>query len=183
MPTTRANAASEAAKHEEFSLRKPASEPITRKGHAVGTQVGNDAIPEYHAEVLDAGTAPQEFSYQPNTEGEVPGQAMNEFATERTSASDTLTGATSETLNKGLGKPVRGQEDLDMKAGHSRSGGRKSGGLAGVGASAGIDSARLKGADLGEGIHKGMKGKGTGDYPGATERFPESAEQVASERP
>ncbi|ETS84465.1 hypothetical protein PFICI_02490 [Pestalotiopsis fici W106-1] len=176
MPTTRANAASEAAKHEEFSARKPASEPLTRKGHAVGTKVGNDAIPEYHAEVFPAGTAPQEFSHHANTEGEVPGQAFNEFDTTRTSASDTLTGADSQTLNKGLGKPVKGQEENKMKGGHSRSSGRKSGGLAGVGAPAGIDSARLQGADLGK-HHKGL-----GEHPSATEEFPQSAEQLASER-
>lgn len=183
MPTTRANAASEAAKNDEFSAKISPSEPITKKGHAVGVKVGNDLAPEYHAEAFPPGTAPKESTFQPNTEGMVPGQALNEFATSRTSASDTLTGATSETLNKGLGKPVQGMEDENMKAGHSRSGGRKSGGLAGVAPSAGVDSVRQKGADLPEGVHKGMKGKGTGEYPGATERLPESSDQVASERP
>ncbi|KAK9420835.1 putative SMP domain-containing protein [Seiridium unicorne] len=182
MPTTRANAASEAAKHEEFSGKIQASDPITTKGHAPGVKVGNDLRPEYHAEVFPAGTAPEEFSHQPNAEGEVPGQQFNEFSTESTSASETLGGATSQTVHTGLGKPVQGQEEREKRGAHVRTNKKEGTGLEGVGASVGIDSVRQKGADLPEGVSKGTRGKGSDDYPGATERAPESAESVAAER-
>lgn len=177
MPTTRANAASEAAKNEEFSAKVPPSEPLTHKGHAVGKLVGNDAYPEFHAEQHPAGTAPREHTFQPNTEGEVPGQALNEGASARTSASDTLVGSTSQTVHTGLGKPVQGDE-----ASTDTSNKKERSGLAGTGASTGIDIARQKGADLPEGVTKGSRGKGSDNYPGATERVPESAESVAAER-
>jgi hypothetical protein len=180
MPTTRANTASEAAKNEQFSARVPRSEPLTTKGHALGTKVGNDAAPEYHAETFPAGTAPQEFSHQPNAEGEVPGQALNEFATERTGATEI--GATSQDVYTGYGKPMQGQEEREKRGAHVRTNKKERTGLAGTGASDGIDSVRLKGADLPEGVNKGTRGKDSSNYPGATERFPESAETVAAER-
>jgi hypothetical protein len=45
--------------------------------HAPGVKVGNDAAPEFNAQTLPAGTAPSDRTFAPNTQNEIPGQAMN----------------------------------------------------------------------------------------------------------
>lgn len=60
------------------------------------------------------------------------------------------------------------------------------GGGAGLGAIAAnankTDPVREHGWDLPEGVERGMKGKGSEDWPVAEEREPVKAEEVASER-
>lgn len=43
-----------------FHASRPRDEPLTTHGHQPGKQVGNDAVPEFHAQTLPAGTAPPE---------------------------------------------------------------------------------------------------------------------------
>lgn len=43
-----------------FHASAPRDEPLTKSGHQPGKLVGNDAIPEFHAQTLPAGTAPPE---------------------------------------------------------------------------------------------------------------------------
>lgn len=105
LPTTRANAASEAAKREDFSAKVRPSDPLITKGHAVGVKVGNDAAPEYHAETFPAGTGSKEHTHQPNAEGGVSGQALNEFPTAHMDPLD-MPGATLQSVYTGLGKPL-----------------------------------------------------------------------------
>ncbi|GJC85536.1 hypothetical protein ColLi_08374 [Colletotrichum liriopes] len=88
-------------KQGEFHPSVPRSEPLTTKGHAPGTKVGNDAYPEFHAQAYPAGTAPKENTFQPNVQ-ETPGQALNPEARTYTAAND-FPGATSADVHAGLG--------------------------------------------------------------------------------
>ena len=97
--------------------------------------VGNDAVPEFHAQTLPAGTAPKESTFQPNPISEVPGQANNDDVlrahgkeSTKVNASDTLGGATSADVHTGYGHPGQGQTAADNKHG-------REGGLIGAGAS------------------------------------------------
>lgn len=172
------NTESVAAKHEEFSSRVPPSEPMTTKGHKPGVLVGNDAKPEFHVEQLPAGSAPREATYQPR-----PAEGDSAAAAGTADAASTLTGATSQDVYQGYGKPMQGQESVELRHDGGHTSKHVGSGLAGVGApNAGHDTVRAQGADLPEGVTKGSRGKGTGDYPSAEERLPESAETVGSER-
>ncbi|KAI1778732.1 hypothetical protein F4818DRAFT_227257 [Hypoxylon cercidicola] len=166
----------------EFHSRKPRAEPLTTTGHKPGVKVGNDAVPEYHMEKFEPGTAPREHTFQPRPEGETPAEYPNVESQRLTDPSDTLGGATSQSVHAGPGKPVQGQTSVEMHGDHTGRRKKESAGLEGVGASVGNDSVRQKGADLPEGVEKGSKGKGSVDYPSATERLPVSAEEVAAER-
>ncbi|XXH02145.1 hypothetical protein Hte_008513 [Hypoxylon texense] len=162
----------------EFHSRKPGAEPLTTTGHKPGVKVGNDAVPEYHMEQFEPGTAPRENTFQPRPEGETPAEYPNVETQRLTDPSDTLGGATSQSVHTGLGKPMQGQTSTEQ---HGRRK-KESAGLEGIGASVGDDSVRQKGADLPEGVEKGSRGKGSVDYPSASERVPVSAEEVAAER-
>ncbi|KAI1505995.1 hypothetical protein F5X99DRAFT_366813 [Biscogniauxia marginata] len=160
----------------EFHSRVPPSEPLTTKGHKPGVKVGNDRVPEFHVETHEPGTAPRENTYRPRPEGEIPAQGFTDPA-------DTLGGATSQDVYQGLGKPMQGQEGRELHGEHLGRRKKERTGLEGIGASAGIDSVRQKGADLPDGVYKGVKGgKNSVDYPGAEERIPVSAEELATER-
>lgn len=165
----------------EFRSRVPPSEPLTKGGHKPGVLVGNDRVPEFHAETCPAGTAPRENTYQPRPEGEVPAQAYND--NNIASAADVaLQGATSADLYTGMGKPIQGQEKREIEkpsGGHRK---KERTGVAGRGGSDGVDIVREKGADLPEGVEKGMRGKASDEYPRAEDRVPASAEEIASER-
>ncbi|KFZ05424.1 hypothetical protein V501_08357 [Pseudogymnoascus sp. VKM F-4519 (FW-2642)] len=91
----------------EFHASVPPSRPIEADKHAPGTRVGNDAAPEFHA------------STQP--------RAQDTWV----DAESTITGATSQDVYKGLGKPVQGQTAGDLR--HHTS---QRSGLEGVGTSA-----------------------------------------------
>lgn len=160
----------------EFHNRVPPSEPLTTKGHAPGTKVGNDAYPEFHAQTFPAGTAPTENTFQPNPKSEVPGQAQNNAATAHTSASDTLIGSTSADVHTGLGHPGSGQTSQEM-----HDGSKQRGGLEGVGASL-SDPVREQRNDVSVAPDSRGKTQNPTDYPGAENRVPESAETVAAER-
>ncbi|RWA04278.1 hypothetical protein EKO27_g10831 [Xylaria grammica] len=162
----------------EFHSRVPPSEPLEKGGHKPGVMVGNDRVPEFHAETYPPGTAPREDTYQPRPEGEFSAQAYGTAP----SAADTIGGATSQDVYQGMGKPLQGQEAREINKRHGGHNKKSGTGFAGVGGSQGVDSAREKGADLPEGVYRGMRGKGTDEYPGAGDRVPASAEEVASER-
>ncbi|KAI1437869.1 hypothetical protein GGR50DRAFT_611343 [Xylaria sp. CBS 124048] len=160
----------------EFHSRIPPSEPMEKGGHKPGVLVGNDRIPEFHAETYAPGTAPPENTFKPQPEGQVPAQ-------DAPSAEDTLQGATSQDVYTGMGKPLQGQEAREINKKHGRHRKKEGTGFAGVGGSQGVDVVREKGADLPEGVHKGMRGKASDEYPAAADRVPEGSEEVASEFP
>ncbi|KAH7360699.1 hypothetical protein BKA65DRAFT_366594, partial [Rhexocercosporidium sp. MPI-PUGE-AT-0058] len=100
----------------EFHARVPPSEPLTTKGHAPGTKVGNDAAPSFSATTLPAGTSPADRTFQPNTQDKIPGQALNPDVSKETwtSAESTIGGATSKDLDEGLGKPIGPQGSREL---------------------------------------------------------------------
>ncbi|KAE9379296.1 hypothetical protein N431DRAFT_478347 [Stipitochalara longipes BDJ] len=164
----------------EFHSRVPPSEPLTTKGHAPGVKVGNDAAPEFNAQILAAGTAPSDRTFQPNTQSEVPGQANNPNISKETwtSAQDTIGGATSADVHTGYGHPGGGQTSQEL---HGRRKKERTG-LSGVGADQ-SDPVRERGLDID--VEKGSRGKSGNDRKdilGAEEKIPEGAETVAAER-
>ncbi|KAJ4253292.1 hypothetical protein NW762_010447 [Fusarium torreyae] len=160
----------------EFRSKVAPSEPLTTKGHKPGVLVGNDAVPEFHAEQYPPGTAPPEDTFQPNPENEISAQAPG--AEGAVPASATLGGATSADVHTGMGVPGSGQTSQEL---HGR--GKKIGsGLEGVGANP-SDPIHDKGADRDHPTnYRGKGGDNAVDYPGAGDREPVKAEQVASER-
>ncbi|KAI1279018.1 hypothetical protein F5Y07DRAFT_60566 [Xylaria sp. FL0933] len=163
----------------EFHPRVPPSEPMEKGGHKPGVLVGNDRVPEFHAETYPPGTAPREHTYQPNPEGEFPAQAYGNTP----SAADTLQGATSQDVYTGMGKPLQGQTSREINKSHGGHRKREEGtGWVAHGGSQGVDVVREKGADLPEGVEKGTRGKASADYPAAEDRVPASAEEIAAER-
>lgn len=83
--------------------------------HAPGVKVGNDAAPEFSAEVHEPGTAPSKDTYKPNPVSEVPGQAQNDAATAQTDALASLPGATSASVHNAtqFGKPAQGESSTE----------------------------------------------------------------------
>ncbi|KAG9233449.1 hypothetical protein BJ875DRAFT_464127 [Amylocarpus encephaloides] len=165
----------------QFHSRVPHSKPLTTKGHAPGTKIGNDAAPEFHAETHPLGSAPKSSSFTPNTKNAIPGQALNPDISKETwtKASDTLGGATSADVHMGLGHPGQGQSSNELHG----TGKKEKSGLAGVGADQ-SDTVRERGQDIDfpKGS-KGYSGENRQDIQGADERVPAGAEEVASERP
>lgn len=100
-----------------------------------------DNEPVFHAETVPPGTAPRESVYvpHPNDSGS---QALNPNVERghgkesvKTTAGQSLTGSTSQTVNTGIGKPTQGQTSTEIR--HDGEHGRKNPGvsLEGVGAS------------------------------------------------
>ncbi|KAM5347210.1 hypothetical protein ACJ41O_010215 [Fusarium nematophilum] len=161
----------------EFRSKVAPSEPLTTKGHAPGVLVGNDAKPEFHAEQYPPGTAPPERSFEPQTSTEYPAQAAGMKG--GVSAADTIQGATSADVHTGHGHPGSGMTSQEEHGGKRKHIGA---GLEGVGANF-RDPIHDKGADRDyETGYRGKSGQAVEDYPGAEERVPVSAEEVASER-
>ena len=158
--------------------------------HHPGIKVGNDAAPEFSAKTLPPGSAPADRTFTPNATSEVPGQADNASVerdhgkeSTKTTASSTLSGATSGDVHTGLGHPGQGQTSSELR--HDGRGG----GLAGVGAS-GVASGnqmvdtdtqpKERGLDKEEGQYAGSRGDKGDDYPQppAQNREPESADTL-----
>jgi len=171
----------------EFHDSIKPSKPLTHKGHQIGQQVGHEAIPEFHAQTYPPGSAPKEHTFNPNPESSVPGQALNDNMdpSMRSGALD-MPGATSKSVydKSTFSRPMEGQTSREVRSNRA---GRH--GLEGVGASTPDETiegvVRAKGADLPEGIGRGVKAKmekSEGGYE-AQQRIPASADEVASEMP
>ncbi|PYH94862.1 hypothetical protein BO71DRAFT_324491 [Aspergillus ellipticus CBS 707.79] len=113
---------------------KPAAEgtgPIEGRGHQPGRKVAPaDFAPEFHAKSYPPGTAPASSSFRPNPVGEVGSQALNPNVERahgkervKTSAGDTLMGATSKDVYTGLGHPGSGMTSQELH--HDGQSGRK----------------------------------------------------------
>lgn len=139
-------------------------------------KVGNDAAPEFHAQTLPAGTAPASRTFTPNTQSEIPGQAMNPDISEETwtSASDTLGGATSADVHQGLGNPGSGQTSNELRGKRKK----ERSGLTGVGGDP-SQGYVPKGAerDHDPGVRSDRE-----NLKSAEDREPVGADEVASER-
>lgn len=142
--------------------------------HQPGKLVGNDAAPEFHAEVLPAGSAPASKTYQPNPD--LNNQKMYQ------DASSTITGATSGDVHTGLGHPGQGQTSKELRHSDKKDGtglaGRASSVEQGNVRSLKDDPRHADQRNLGD-VPTGQRGNTGG--PPAQERIPENAESVASE--
>lgn len=109
-----------------------------RPQHQIGQKIGHEAIPEFHAKTYPPGTAPKEHSYHPNTESDIPGQALNPDMDPslRTGALD-MPGSTSQGIYKDslYSRPMQGQMSREMKGAHAGKRKGERSGLEGVGAS------------------------------------------------
>lgn len=146
-------------------------------------KVGNDAPPEFNAQTLPAGTAPSDRTFAPNTQNEIPGQAMNPNISKETwtSAQDTIGGATSADVHTGYGHPGSGQTSKELHGDGNFPGKREKKGLAGVGADqSDVFRERGQNIDFPTGT-KGKSGVNREGIVGVEERLPESAESVAAE--
>ncbi|KAK0264439.1 hypothetical protein LTR91_007056 [Friedmanniomyces endolithicus] len=76
------------------------SELPTTSGHKPGVNVGNDALPEFTAQAIPAGSAPKEATFLPNsTEAVSEGEGEGAEA----KAMEGSTGATSGDVHKNVG--------------------------------------------------------------------------------
>lgn len=108
----------------EFHAARPRDEPLTTHGHKPGINVGNDAVPEFHAKTFPPGSAPASNTFTPDSSSEVPGQADNDAVlrshgkeSTQTTASSTLGGATSADVHTGFGHPGQGQTSSELRHG------------------------------------------------------------------
>jgi len=163
--------------------------------HQVGQKVSEaDNAPEFSAKTLPAGSAPAESTFQPNPQGEVPGQALNDDVDRshgkegvRTDPLDTLPGATSKDVHTGLGHPGQGQTSTELRKDGGHTSSKKTSGPEGAGATGGSG---LHGSGDMDAEHKRLQSDKTSSGPttghnvsldGAEDKQPESAESVAAE--
>ncbi|KAH6617401.1 hypothetical protein F5144DRAFT_551862 [Chaetomium tenue] len=162
----------------EFHSRVPPSKPTSTSGNQPGHHVRNEAVPAFHAQTYTPGTAPSKDTYEPNPLNTIPGQALNPEAAPagRTGALD-MPGATSRDIHSAstFARPMEGQTGRELHGAHGVGKRKKErSGLEGVGATDSRSEetvegrARALGADLPEGVERGVKVSG----PGAEERVP-----------
>ncbi|KAH9836013.1 hypothetical protein Tdes44962_MAKER01932 [Teratosphaeria destructans] len=173
----------------EFHASKGGDAPLTTGGHQPGKLVGNDAAPEFHAQTLPPGSAPADRTFKPNNISEVPPvtQTTNDIDPEAPQPPpNDMPGATSGSVNTGLGKPIQGQtsSELHHDGQHHRKNpgtsldGRKSGATGKTVDPHDPQFANQRALDKDEAVI----GRGNVGGPAAEEREPVSAEQVASSR-
>ncbi|KAL5333274.1 hypothetical protein BJX70DRAFT_406352 [Aspergillus crustosus] len=91
--------------------------------HAVGVKASPaDRAPEFHAQTQTPGTAPSGSSYQANPIDHPGEQALNPNVERshgkesvKTTAEQSLQGATSKDVHRGLGKPISGQTTTELR--------------------------------------------------------------------
>jgi len=161
----------------EFNPKPAGAARENHDGHKPGVLVGNDAVPEFHAQTLPAGSAPSNSTYSSNTQ-ETPAQASYN----KTSASDSLGGSSSADVHAGLGKPMQGMTSQEVhRDGGERSAGK--GGAEGVGGSAGQSTVDPHAPEMAgqRALDKDEAVIGRGGQPDAQDRLNETAETVAKE--
>lgn len=147
---------------------------LTDSQHQPGKLVGNDAVPEFSAQQLPAGSAPASSTYTPNPD--LNNQRMYQ------DASSTIGGATSADVHTGLGHPGSGQtsQELHGKEKRDRTGlTGKTTTLENNDKVRGRDPKFANQRNLEEDVPAGQRGNVGG--PAAEEREPETADTVARE--
>ncbi|KEQ70310.1 hypothetical protein M436DRAFT_10581, partial [Aureobasidium namibiae CBS 147.97] len=155
-----------------FHASAPRDEPLTKTGHQPGKLVGNDAVPEFHAQTLPAGSAPAKSTFQPNNEADATPQQGG------VSASSTIVGATSQDVHAGLGQPIQGQSSAELH--HDGQSHRKNPGQGGNDGQKTTIEANTVDSRLPEhAIHRNPESDVIGgtrsNIPSAEERIPDSA--------
>jgi hypothetical protein len=159
--------------------------------HKPGVNVGNDAVPEFNAKTIPAGTAPKDATFRPNPVDTVPPTLQSrdkseiEADAEQAPAND-FPGATSASVNTGLGKPMGGQTSSELRHDGQHHNKNPGSGLTGVASGAPAfktvdahnpDFADQRALDKDE----ATIGRGNVGGPAAEERVPETADRVAAE--
>ncbi|KAK5656441.1 hypothetical protein OQA88_4822 [Cercophora sp. LCS_1] len=177
----------------EFHDRIKRSKPPTHHGHQIGQKIGNEGVPEFHAETFPPGTAPKEHSYQPNPIKEIPGQALNDNMDPslRSSALD-MPGATSQDVYNAntFARAMEGQTGRELRGADAGKRQSERSGLEGVGASTGDNTVEGRARELGadrpgeveRGVRRMEKTGSEGGYE-ANKKTPMRADEIASERP
>ncbi|KAK8194425.1 hypothetical protein M8818_007616 [Zalaria obscura] len=177
----------------QFGSHIKPSEPMEKGGHKPGVLASeNDRAPEFSAQTLPAGSAPADRTFKPNNISEVPPvtdvRDDNDPEAERTTAADTIGGATSADVHTGLGHPGQGQTSNELRHDGSKGRAKQTHGLEGVGAS-GVPAANLVDAhDPQFANQRGIdeeeaKPRGNLGGPPAEDRLNETSETVAAEAP
>jgi len=99
----------------------------------------------------------------------------------RTSATDTLRGASSADVynDSAFARPMGGQTSRELRSNRNEKRGLEGRGATATTSDETVEGrARALGADLPEGVERGIRGKG----PGAEDRQPASATEIASEK-
>ncbi|KAL4879431.1 hypothetical protein BJY04DRAFT_193982 [Aspergillus karnatakaensis] len=99
--------------------------PLEAGKHKPGTKASPaDYAPEFHLETHPPGTAPAGSSYHPNAIDHTGEQALNPNVERahgkesvKTTAEQTLMGATSQDVHRGIGKPASGQTTSELRYG------------------------------------------------------------------
>ncbi|KAF2104343.1 hypothetical protein NA57DRAFT_70553 [Rhizodiscina lignyota] len=186
----------------QFHSKIERDEPLTTHGHKPGVKASPaDNAPEFHAQTLPPGTAPADRTFRPNANNEVP--PVVDYSSnvdpehERSTATDTLGGASSADVHTGLGHPGQGQTSTEIRHDGQHSRAKQGTGLVGTGAS-GMETGGVVNASKAvnphdpafanqRGLEKeeaGVAGeRGNIGGPSAEERIPESSETVAAEAP
>ncbi|OTA31655.1 hypothetical protein BTJ68_08149 [Hortaea werneckii EXF-2000] len=172
---TQANTNPEALSHQmptggsgEFHARQGQDAPQTTHGHKPGVNVGNEAVPEAHIQTLPPGSAPASATYQPNPTDTAPPPSS----------------ATSGSVNTGLGKPMQGQTNTEIR--HDGQHHRKAAGGGGFdGLKSGAHGGTVDPHDPAfasqRALDKDEAVVGRGGALSAEERLPEGSETVAQE--
>ncbi|PGH12229.1 hypothetical protein AJ79_04409 [Helicocarpus griseus UAMH5409] len=165
-------------KQGEFHPSIAPQAPLEKHGHQPGVKASPaDHAPEFHAKTMPPGSAPAGSTYTPNPSGETPAGGAK--------ASDSLGGADSREVSRGLGQPIYGESSAELR--HDGESHRKhhGSGLEGVGASGrdNIVDERITANQRGLEREEAAAGKhGNKGELGAEDIPPVSAEQVASGR-
>ena len=165
-----------------------------KQQHQPGKLVSEaDRAGEFTVQTLPPGTAPPESTFQPNPVNETPGQADNhdtlgadDKESTYTDALDTLGGATSADVHKGLGHPGQGQTAREIKHGGGK-GASKSEGAGLQGLTTGGSGMRDEGSQEQRNLERETTDQGpisghNVSREGAEDREPVRAEEVAAER-
>jgi len=150
--------------------------------------MGNDARPEFNAQILPPGSAPSDRTFRPTDNSEVPPVTQtdnNDSAVSQPPPND-FPGATSGDVHTGLGHPGQGQTSTELR--HDGQHTRKK---IGSGGTDGLQhGAQGKTVDPHDPKFAGQRaldkddaqvGRGSLGGPAAEERLPESSETVAAE--
>ncbi|WEW58928.1 hypothetical protein PRK78_004396 [Emydomyces testavorans] len=173
--------------HGQFHPHPPKSEHLESPKHKPGVKASpRDNAPEFSAETFPPGSAPPERTFQPNPTEGIPSGALNENMepapgeeSVRTTASSTLTGATSADVNKGLGRPFEGESSVELRHHGEKHRKHEGSGLEGVGANPPEVETELKRLEREDRMPKG--GRAGDKFIPAEERPPESSSSLSAE--
>jgi hypothetical protein len=147
------------------SLRLPSSSisiVLTTSQHKPGSEQGNEAVPEFHAETYPPGTAPKESTFQPDNTYETPAQANPVD----------YPGSTSKDVHNAHGfqegRPLQGQTSREVHGAHAGKRKKERTGLEGVGATS-KEQSTVEGYVRDNAFDKDQAAKGQRGKSGAVE--------------